>query len=139
MLMQSAQCLSHVSSLPLNFIIAIFINVSYINSARWQAYKMPGTMLKSEDKSKNKSNNLVKKAKKLKIVVKHGNSGWKKIVLEKYGKLFPRWKVGRGKRQVVKTAGAHTKPHLLSAHSPWLFFPATYNCGLKTTKFKWLR
>lgn len=30
---------------------------------------MPGTMLKSEDKNENKSNNLVKESKKLKIVV----------------------------------------------------------------------
>lgn len=69
----------------------------------------------------------MKEAKKLKIVVKHGNSGWKETVLEKYGKLFTIWKVGRGKRQVAKIEGAYTKPHLLSAHSPWLFFSATYN------------
>lgn len=30
---------------------------------------MPGTMLKSEDKNENKSNNLVKASKRLKIVV----------------------------------------------------------------------
>lgn len=134
MLMQLAQCLSHVSSLPPNFTIAIFINLSYINSARWQAYKVPGTKLKSEDKSKNKSNNLVKEAKKLKIVVKHGNSGWKETVLEKYGKLFPIWKVGRGKRQVAKIEGAYTKPHLLSAHSPWLFFSATIILWIENNK-----
>lgn len=72
---------------------------------------MPGTMLKSEDKNENQSNNLVKESKKLKIVVNMVTQDERKQFWKNTGRNFLDEKLAEGKGKWSKQR-EHIQNHI---------------------------